>query len=146
MYEKFTKNGQYANVIAALLVFIFLGENFALKKPTKQSQTAHGGIASKAVDGNKNSYYYRGSCTHTNEETTPWWRVDLEQRIAVTHVKIVNRAQIGKRLCGFEIRIGDSLKNNGITNPRCGSQQYIPSNQVTAVRNQFFQNEDPKRR
>ena len=107
-----------------------LGENFALKKPTKQSQTTHGGSASKAVDGNKNRQYFSGSCTHTDEETTPWWRVDLEQRIAVTHVKIANRDQIGKRLCGFEIRVGDSLENNGITNPRCGFQQHIPSNQV----------------
>lgn len=115
-----------------------------MKKLTKQSQTAYGGIASRAVDGNKDRWT-SGSCTHTNVETTPWWRVDLEQRIAVTHVKIVNRAQHGERLCGFEIRIGDSLKNNGTTNPRCGSQQYIRSNQVNAIRNCFFQNEDPKR-
>ena len=57
--------------------------------------------------------------------------MDLQQRIAVTHVKIVNRGDnAGKRLCGFEIRIGDSLENNGITSLRCGTQQHIPSNQV----------------
>ena len=56
--------------------------------------------------------------------------MDLQQRIAVTHVKIVNRDNAYKRLCGFEIRIGDSLENNGITSLRCGTQQHIPSNQV----------------
>ncbi|CAB4032024.1 Hypothetical predicted protein, partial [Paramuricea clavata] len=108
-------------------------ENFAFNKPAQQSKTTHGGIASRAVDGNKNRYYSSSSCTHTAEQTTPWWRVDLRQRIAVTHVKIVNRDRIGKRLCGFEIRIGDSLESNGITSPRCGTQQHIPSNQEGIV-------------
>ena len=85
--------------------------------------------ASKAVDGNEDNYW--SSCTHTEVDLpNPWWRVDLEKRIAVTHVEIVNRNVYGERLDGFEIRIGDSLKNNGTTSKRCGSQQHIPSNQV----------------
>ena len=122
------------------------GENFALKKPTKQSTTYKKQFASKAVDGNKDNHY--ASCTHTyHKSSNPWWRVDLEQRIAVTHVKIVNRNSVGERLDGFEIRIGDSLTNNGTTNKRCGSPQRIPSNQVkTHVRNNFSQNQDPKKK
>ena len=108
----------------------YVGENFALKKLAAQSKTTNIGIASKAVDGQTYSFYSTGSCTHTDEETTPWWRVDLQQRVTVTHVKIVNRDSYGKRLCGFQVRIGDSLENNGTTNPRCGTQQHIPTNQV----------------
>ncbi|CAB4045046.1 Hypothetical predicted protein, partial [Paramuricea clavata] len=37
------------------------------------------------------------------------------------------------RLCGFEIRVGDSLENNGTMNPRCGTQQHIPSDQEGIV-------------
>lgn len=88
------------------------------------------GKASRAVDGNTNREYRSRSCTHTDEETRPWLRIDLQQRIAVAHVKIVNRALTGMRLCGFEIRVGDSLENNGTMNPRCGTQQHIPSDQV----------------
>ena len=105
-------------------------ENFALKKPAKQSKTTHNGFATNAVDGRTSRQYYSGSCSHTDEETAPWWRVDLQQRIAVTHVKIANRDILGKRLCGFEIRIGDNLKNNGTKNTRCGVRQHIPTNQV----------------
>jgi hypothetical protein len=45
-------------------------------------------------------------------------------------VKIKNRNDKGKRLCGFQIRIGDSVENNGNTNMRCGTEQHIPTNQV----------------
>ena len=113
-----------------VLSYLYSGENFALKKPAKQSKTVHHGVATRAVDGRTSRYYYYDSCTHTDEETRPWWRVDLQLRIAVTHVKIANRDALGTRLCGFEIRIGDNSKNNGITNPRCGVRQHIPTNQV----------------
>jgi predicted RNA-binding Zn-ribbon protein involved in translation (DUF1610 family) len=119
--------------------FNLLGENFAVRKPAIQSGTTHGGDASRAVDGNPSRNYFGDhSCTHTDEETTPWWRVDLQQRIAVTHVKIANRNSNGKRLCGFEIRIGDSLENNGITNPRCGTRQHIRTDQVRTLTNTYL--------
>ena len=128
------------------LIYLYLfqsGENFALEKPTEQSTTHGSRSASEAVDGDKNNHWL--SCTHTAQhKQNPWWRVDLEQRIAVTHVKIVNRNNIGKRLCGFEIRIGDNLKNNGTTSKRCGSQQHIPSNQVNTARNFFFSKSRPE--
>ncbi|XP_028402504.1 receptor-type tyrosine-protein phosphatase F-like [Dendronephthya gigantea] len=104
------------------------GENFALERPTSQSKTEEGGSASRAVDGKAWKNYNSRSCTHTGEDANPWWRVELQQRILVANVKITNRNYHGERLCGFEIRIGDSLRNNGTTNTRCGAQQYIPKN------------------
>lgn len=114
------------------------GENFALGKPARQSTTTHGGVASRAVDGKSTKYYSSGTCTRTDQETSPWWRVDLGQRVAVTRVKIVNRQSYGKRLCGFEIRIGDSLANYGTTNMRCGTRRHIPNRQVRDFNSKLF--------
>ena len=59
------------------------------------------------MDGNSNNQYYGLSCTRTNEEQNPWWRVDLEQETEVFEVNVVNRGDCcGSRLYGFEIRVG----------------------------------------
>ena len=121
------QNTRFLYLYSIWLFLICIEKNFAFTKPAQQSTTTNGGFASRAADGNKNRNYNKKSCTHTDEETTPWWRVDLQQRITVTQVKIVNRDQLGERLCDFEIRIGDSLENNGTTNLRCETEQDIPS-------------------
>ena len=77
--------------------------------------------------------YNSGTCFHTDIEISPWFRVDLEQRIAVSHVKIYNRDRYGWRLCGFEIRIGDTTEKNGMESPRCGRLIHIPTNQDDVV-------------
>ena len=41
------------------------------------------GSASNAVDGNRNSDYMRGSCTHTKVSDSPWWRVDVGNVVSV---------------------------------------------------------------
>ena len=53
-------------------------------KPTEQSSTAHNGFSNRAVDGKFNTAYSMKSCTHTNDESDPWWRVDLLQEYVVT--------------------------------------------------------------
>ena len=128
----FVSNVQNTRFLYLYMVIfnLYIGENFAVKKPAQQSTTTSEGIASRAVDGKKSRIYHDWSCTRTAEQTTPWWRVDLQQRITVTQVKIANREKLGDGLSGFEIRIGDSLKNNGITSLRCGTQQHIPSDRV----------------
>ncbi len=64
--------------------------NIALGKSTWQSPGfAH---SNKAVDGNINSNYGAGSCTHTaNDISNPIWVVDLGHRYQVSSVKITNR-------------------------------------------------------
>ena len=63
----------------------------AAGKPTSQSSTGHGGSSSRAVDGNDDTSWGSSSCTHTNSESNPWWRVDLEQELAVETVTLTNR-------------------------------------------------------
>ncbi len=76
----------------------------------------HLGAAQNAVDGNTESDYMLGSCTHTVGDD-PWWRVDLKEVHKVTSVIITNRGDCcEERIVGAQIRIGNSLENNGNNN------------------------------
>ncbi|XP_067282029.1 fucolectin-4-like [Pseudorasbora parva] len=93
--------------------------NLALGAPAVQSST-HPVLkadARNAVDGNRNSVLDSGSCSHTDEDMSPWWRVDLLDVYTVTRVSITNRGDaFAKRINGAQIRIGNSLENNGNNN------------------------------
>ncbi|KAK5848263.1 hypothetical protein PBY51_005892 [Eleginops maclovinus] len=101
--------------------------NVALKGEATQSSTLSFATASKAIDGRRNSYYTNGFCSHTvDNQIGPWWRVDLRRTFIVTSVKVTNRGDCcAERLDGAEIRIGNSLENNGNNNPRCTSIPHI---------------------
>ena len=90
-------------------------------KGTKQSTTVHGGVSSRAVDGNKTGNYYANSCTHTYiglESAPHWWRVDFARRAMISKVIITNRNDCcPDRLGNFTIRIGFADTNN--VNPVC---------------------------
>ena len=75
------------------------------------------------MDGNVYKDY--PLCARTKNQTDPWWRVDLQQRIRVTHVKIYNRVDFGERLSGFEIRITERPVHDGGTGNRCGELKHI---------------------
>ncbi|XP_072000076.1 fucolectin-like [Engystomops pustulosus] len=77
------------------------------------------GDAINGIDGNTDSNYYHGSCFHTGQDSPSWYRVDLLRTSKISSVIITNRGDLGSRANGAEIRIGDSLANNGNDNPRC---------------------------
>uniref|UniRef100_A0A674A414 Fucolectin tachylectin-4 pentraxin-1 domain-containing protein n=1 Tax=Salmo trutta TaxID=8032 RepID=A0A674A414_SALTR len=105
--------------------------NVALKGVANQSSLHGDGQAHNAIDGNRESNYYKRSCTHTEWETNPWWRVDLLDVYRVTAVNITNRGDCcPERLDGAEIRIGNSLENNGTNNPRCVVISNIPAGET----------------
>ena len=87
--------------------------DLALNQPAAQVSEAHGGKASRAVDGNKNTAWEGNSCMHTNLEKDPWWRVDLGASLHVAEVVIVNRlcGGCGNDMNAFEIRIGKAILN-----------------------------------
>uniref|UniRef100_A0A8C9V282 SRCR domain-containing protein n=1 Tax=Scleropages formosus TaxID=113540 RepID=A0A8C9V282_SCLFO len=93
-------------------------ENFALKgTATQSSQFDSNGAAGKAIDGNRNTKYAERSCTHTKQDSKPWWRVDLHNVYTVTSVTITNRGDCcAQRINGAEIRVGNSLDDNGNQN------------------------------
>ena len=56
----------------------------------RQSSTAHGGAAARAVDGNTNDQWAGGSCTHTFD-SEPWWQMRLLGARRVEHLVITPR-------------------------------------------------------
>ena len=87
----------------------FFEENLAYQKNTSQSSTFDDKSASGlAVDGDSNTRWTDGSCTHTRDEKQPWWRVDLGNVELVNEVYVVNRGDCcGNRLNPFEVRVGE---------------------------------------
>lgn len=91
----------------------------ALNKGAYQSsQNGPLGAAGNAVDGNRDTRFGSGSCTLTNEETDPWWSVDLQSAYSITAVLITNSNEYGNLLNGAEIWIGNSIETSGSTNAR----------------------------
>uniref|UniRef100_A0A3Q1H7V8 Fucolectin tachylectin-4 pentraxin-1 domain-containing protein n=1 Tax=Anabas testudineus TaxID=64144 RepID=A0A3Q1H7V8_ANATE len=95
------------------------GENLALQGKATQSSLYGIGIPYNAINGNRASNWVQASCIHTKKDFTPWWRLDLRKTHKVFSVNITNIDSCSDRLNGAEIRIGDSLDNNGNNNPRC---------------------------
>uniref|UniRef100_A0A672Z3S0 Fucolectin tachylectin-4 pentraxin-1 domain-containing protein n=1 Tax=Sphaeramia orbicularis TaxID=375764 RepID=A0A672Z3S0_9TELE len=91
----------------------------ALSGKATQSSVHANGIPYNAIDGNRASRWNQGSCIHTGPDFNPWWRLDLRKTHKVFSVIITNIVDAhSARLNGAEIRIGDSLENNGNDNPR----------------------------
>nr|XP_046254802.1 fucolectin-7-like [Scatophagus argus] len=107
------------------------GENLALKGKASQSSLYEYGFAYNAIDGNRGSKWEDGSCSHTNNNVAPWWRLDLRKTHKVFSVKVTNSHTNPERLNGAHILIGDSLENNGNSNPRCEVIYSIPAGGVS---------------
>ena len=57
-----------------------------------QSNTMGDYVASRAIDGSKNTAINGGSCTHTNEDPNgPWWAVSFDGVYIVERVALTNR-------------------------------------------------------
>ena len=93
-------------------------ENLVAGKNTAQSSTYQGGPggqSEKAVDGNPDTEYEHGHCSHTKENNPSWWRVDLgSNNVPVFEVRIVNRFSmndsIRQRNQDYKITLGGFLK------------------------------------
>ncbi|ROI15876.1 Fucolectin-4 [Anabarilius grahami] len=128
-------NGRYVNIsIPGRYEYLTLCEvevfarNLAFGGTAVQSSTYdHLTAAQNAVDGNRNSDYHSGSCSHTNADWDPWWRVDLLNVYKISRVVITNRGDCcPERLNGAQIRIGNSLENNGNNNQLAATVGPIP--------------------
>ncbi|XP_040204113.1 fucolectin-like [Rana temporaria] len=83
--------------------------------------------AINAIDGNEDPHFDHGSCSHTHNDVSPWWRVDLLKSYRISFISITNRVNYGERINGAEILVGNSLSDNGNNNPRCGVITSIPN-------------------
>ncbi|XP_067300745.1 fucolectin-1-like [Pseudorasbora parva] len=101
-------------------VYGYLLGNLAVDKATTQSSTSGDWFAQKAIDGNRGLQQVHTGCSSTLNETNPWWRLDLHDVYRVSKVVVTNRNDCcAEQLDGLEIHIGNSLENNGNSNPIC---------------------------
>ncbi len=86
------------------------GKNIAPKGKATQSSVGAGGVASRAIDGNKNPDFNKGGQTHTDGfgSTDPWWEIDLGGEYTIDEVEVWNRKGFESRLDGFTIQLLDS--------------------------------------
>jgi len=90
------------------------GRNIARAGKASQKNTASGGEASRAIDGNTSGEYGKGGQTHTQEMTgAPWWEVDLGGEFPIDAVVVHNRTEgtLGKRLEGFDLTVLDDNRD-----------------------------------
>ena len=105
--------------IFACFSCFFQGPNVARGGIATQSSIYGMGRPQNAIDGRRASNWRQRSVTHTRRDNRPWWRVDLRAVYKVNYVMITNRGDCcASRLNGAEIRIGNSLSDNGNHNKR----------------------------
>jgi len=95
-------------------VEVFSGvDNVARRGKATQSATSHGGVAQRAVDGNKSVVYGDGGQTHTPEDgRNPWWEVDLGEEYPIDRISITGRMEgFEGRLNGYTLTVLDSNRN-----------------------------------
>ena len=78
-----------------------MGTNHASVGVTTQSSTYENNTPELAIDGNINNDLSKHSCTHTNGDYKPWWKVMFKYTIRVREVIIVNRLDYRKLLNGL---------------------------------------------
>ncbi|KAL1272085.1 hypothetical protein QQF64_031101 [Cirrhinus molitorella] len=109
-------------------VYVIFPGNLATGRSVTQSSTYGIWYAEHAIDFNPGFTKLWSACSSTTGETNPWWRVDLSYIYRVSRVVITNRLDCcTERIKGAEIRIGNSLENNGNNNPICAVISSIPA-------------------
>ncbi|XP_048039513.1 uncharacterized protein LOC125264316 isoform X2 [Megalobrama amblycephala] len=128
--------GRYVNVyipgdqkvlsLCEVGVYGYLAENLAVDGSATQSSTSGDWFAEKAVDRGLQQLYT--GCSSTLYETNPWWRLDLHHIYRISKVVVTNRKDCcAEQINSAEIRIGNSLENNGTNNPICAVIPDIPA-------------------
>ena len=64
--------------------------NHAFVGVATQSSTYEDNTPDLAIDGNINNYMSSQSCSNTNDDYEPWWKVTFKYEIRVTEVIIIN--------------------------------------------------------
>jgi len=80
-----------------------------------QSSTALDGKASRALTASPQTNW-PGTCTHTEEEEQPWWKVSLQGTYSITHIELTNRLNSRpERLQGIDVYVDDTKCASGIS-------------------------------
>jgi len=89
--------------LTEVMVYDQSGNNVALGKPSRQSSSYSGYLASSANNGNLQDF------SHTEEEQGAWWEVDLEGEFSLTGVVVYNRYDgSGERTSNSDVILSNS--------------------------------------
>ncbi|KAL3878239.1 hypothetical protein ACJMK2_030604 [Sinanodonta woodiana] len=70
-------------------------------------------VATRALDGNSDTRIQSYSCTHTENEMSPWWRVDLEVVYNIERIVLYGRSDCcTERLSGFSVSFATNSSFN----------------------------------
>ncbi|KAI7813901.1 hypothetical protein IRJ41_004039 [Triplophysa rosa] len=127
-------NGRYVNVLMPKVQYLSLcevevyrSENLAVKGTATQSTTYYNYVAENAIDGIRYAPGAAPFCSITSKQSNSWWRLDLLGYCEISTVIISNRGDAGTEQTNrAEIRIGNSLDNNGNNNPICAVIPDLP--------------------
>jgi hypothetical protein len=127
-------NGMIVGSYDASLPNVTTGEaNLALGRPASQSSTAFGGSAARAVDGNRDGNWDRGSITSTSNDIAAWWQVDLGSAQRLSSVQIANRTDCcSNRLSDYWVFVSTTPFNTALTPAQQAAQPGVWSNHQTA--------------
>src|SRR5262249_7700348 len=93
-YVRVELPGKRKTVTLAEVEIFSGGRNVARQGKASQKNTSSGGVASRAIDGNKSGNYGDGGQTHTEENTSnPWWEVDLGADFPISEIVVYNRTE-----------------------------------------------------
>ena len=85
------------------------GETLQTSGTASQSSTAYNAPAARAADGNRAASFAEGSVSHTQQESNPWWEIDLQQMRTIGRIRIWNRGDCcGERLQGAVVSVLDN--------------------------------------
>ncbi|KAA0723996.1 Fucolectin-4 Precursor [Triplophysa tibetana] len=127
--------GRYVNVVmtghttnlSLCEVEVYETENLALNGSATQSATHADWIAQRAIDGFR---YDKAPYCSSGSNTNPWWRLDLLKVYNIS--KVIITAHKFDEVSGAEIRIGNSLENNGNNNLICAvTPNPLPGRTIT---------------
>ena len=109
-YVRIELPGEKRTLSLAEVAIFDKGINLAKGKKATQSTTVFSGAASRAVDGNTDGSYHKGSVTHTlSNGTDPWWEVDLGKMLEFEAINVYNRTDShGVRLKDFTLKVLDA--------------------------------------
>lgn len=68
-----------------------ISRDLSLRESVTQTNTAHGGVASRAVDGKTDGGYGQNSVTHTAGDNWTYWVLAFNQQVSIKRVRIWNR-------------------------------------------------------
>jgi len=75
-----------------------------------QSSTAEGAAAERAIDGNVDADFAKGSVTQTESQKYPWWLLDLTASKPIAKIKVYARGDSKGTVVGSVVEILDANK------------------------------------